>query len=111
MMDKNVQEILANALHEQTMNNIEKYEYYDNRNEYYGVLTEELDELCDELLKFDIAQKLFISISMDFMREKCTVDDYMSELEKFMNTLQNMMYETLDVMAVLQKLKYQLSKF
>lgn len=108
MLDKKVIDLLDNVLYEHTTNIIEKNGFYANSNEYYGVLSEEVDELCDELLKFDIAQNMFISNSMDFMREKCPVDDYMCDLEKFMNTLENMIYETIDVMAVLKKLKYQI---
>lgn len=108
MTIQEVQDLLEQAIYEQTANNVAQHGYYKNRNEFYGVLAEELDELKEAYSNGlnEIYAEVLPS-SMLYMREKCNRKDYIETTASIQEKLMELLKETIHVMCVFKKLEAQ----
>lgn len=108
MSSPEVQQMLENAVHEHTIDIIANYEYFKNRNEYFGVLSEEIVELKEAYIDLEDDIDDFLRITIRFMRDIWGDLEYDKDLEKITGSLWKLLLEVIDVLAVLKKLKYQI---
>lgn len=108
MSSPEVQQMLENAVHEHTIDIIANYEYFKNRNEYFGVLSEEIVELKEAYIDLEDDIDDFLRITIRFMRDIWDDLEYDKDLEKITGSLWKLLLEVIDVLAVLKKLKYQI---
>lgn len=108
MTTQEVQDLLEQAIYEQTANNVLQYGYYKNRNEFYGVLAEELNEMREaynNVMK-TVHDELLPS-SMLYMRERYSRKDYIETQHATSEMLMELLKETMHVMCVFMKLQMQ----
>lgn len=104
-----VEELLNEAINEHLKDIVAQHGLYINRNEYYGVLLEELDELkevCSDIINESYSN--IESFSMSFMRKKISDANYVNSIEHIKVSLHCLMEEALDVTAVILKLEEQI---